>query len=65
MPLEVDDSRKEEDNAAMEAAAPQPDTDKKQRPLWPWLVLYILIAATAGALVYYFVCGKTGGYSFW
>lgn len=34
-----------------------------KRPLWQWIVLYLVIGAAAYAAIYYFVIAKKGGYS--
>ena len=44
------------------------ETDKKsggygKRPLWQWLVIYLIAAAIIYGLIYYFVFAKRGGYS--
>lgn len=33
-----------------------------KRPLWQWIVLYLVIGAVAYAAIYYFVIAKKGGY---
>ena len=33
-----------------------------KRPLWQWVLLYIVIAAVAYGLIYYFLFAKNGGY---
>ena len=35
-----------------------------KRPLWQWIVLYVVIGAIVYALVYYFVFAKKGGYNY-
>ena len=35
-----------------------------KRPLWQWIVIYVLIGAVIYGLVYYFVLAKKGGYSY-
>lgn len=43
------------------------ETPKKgygKRPLWQWIVIYLIIAAIVYGLIYYFVLSKkSGGYS--
>lgn len=34
-----------------------------KRPLWQWLVVYLLVAVVVYGLVYYFVLAKKGGYT--
>lgn len=34
-----------------------------KRPMWQWVVLYVVIGAIAYGLIYYFVMAKQGGYS--
>lgn len=34
-----------------------------KRPLWQWIVLYLVIAVVVYGLVYYFIFAKKGGYS--
>ncbi len=41
------------------------DSPKKgygKRPLWQWILLYVIIAAVVYGAVYYFVFAKKGGY---
>lgn len=33
-----------------------------KRPLWQWIVLYLVVGAVAYAAIYYFVFAKRGGY---
>lgn len=33
-----------------------------KRPLWQWIVIYLVVAALVYGLVYYFVLAKDGGY---
>lgn len=35
-----------------------------KRPLWQWIVLYLIIGAVVYGLIYYFVIAKKGGYSY-
>ena len=35
-----------------------------KRPLWQWIVVYLVIGGIIYALVYYFVLAKKGGYSY-
>jgi hypothetical protein len=35
-----------------------------KRPLWQWILLYVLIGGVVYFLVYYFVFAKKGGYSY-
>lgn len=35
-----------------------------KRPLWQWILLYVVIGGVVYALVYYFVFAKSGGYSY-
>lgn len=34
-----------------------------KRPLWQWVVIYLIIGAIVYGLIYYFVIAKRGGYS--
>ena len=34
-----------------------------KRPLWQWIVIYLIIGAILYGLVYYFVFARRGGYS--
>lgn len=34
-----------------------------KRPLWQWIVIYLIIGAVVYGLIYYFVIAKRGGYS--
>lgn len=34
-----------------------------KRPLWQWIVLYVVIGAVVYGAVYYFFLAKKGGYS--
>ncbi len=33
-----------------------------KRPLWQWVVIYLVIGAVVYGLIYYFVIAKKGGY---
>ncbi len=35
-----------------------------KRPLWQWIVLYIVIGGLVYYLIYYFVFAKKGGYNY-
>ncbi len=35
-----------------------------KRPLWQWIVIYLIIGAIVYGLIYYFVIPKIGGYSY-
>ncbi len=35
-----------------------------KRPLWQWVVIYLIIGAIVYGLIYYFVFAKKGGYSY-
>jgi hypothetical protein len=35
-----------------------------KRPLWQWVLLYLVIGGVAYGLVYYFVLAKNGGYNY-
>lgn len=35
-----------------------------KRPLWHWIVLYLIIGGIIYGLIYYFVIAKQGGYSY-
>ncbi len=39
------------------------DSGYGKRPLWQWIVLYIVIGIVIYGLIYYFVLAKKGGYS--
>lgn len=34
-----------------------------KRPLWQWIILYLIIGAVVYGLIYYFVLAKNTGYS--
>lgn len=34
-----------------------------KRPLWQWILIYVVIGGIIYALVYYFVIAKRGGYT--
>lgn len=36
------------------------DTNYGKRPLWQWILIYVIIGAIAYGLIYYFVLGKKG-----
>lgn len=46
----------------MEESTPQVNNGYGKRPLWQWVVLYVLIGLVVYGLVYYFVFAKKGGY---
>ncbi len=33
-----------------------------KRPLWQWVVIYLVVAAVVYGLIYYFVLARPGGY---
>lgn len=35
-----------------------------KRPLWQWIVIYIIIGAIVYGLIYFFVFAKKGGYNY-
>lgn len=35
-----------------------------KRPLWQWVVIYLVIGAVVYGLIYYFVLAKKGGYNY-
>lgn len=35
-----------------------------KRPLWQWIVLYVVIGGIVYGLIYYFVLAKRGGYNY-
>lgn len=35
-----------------------------KRPLWQWIVLYVVIAIVVYGLIYYFVSAKKGSYNY-
>ena len=35
-----------------------------KRPLWQWVVIYLIVGAVVYGLVYYFILGKKGGYNY-
>ncbi len=39
----------------MEEGSPQPSSGYGKRPMWQWVVLYVVIAAIVYGLIYYFV----------
>jgi len=44
------------------------ETEEKKgygkRPLWQWILLYVVIGAIVYGLVYYFFFAKNGGYNY-
>lgn len=38
---------------------PRPTKDYSKRPIWQWVVLYIIIAVIAYGLIYYFLNGSS------
>jgi len=34
------------------------------RPLWQWIVIYLVVGAIIYGLVYYFILAKKGGYNY-
>jgi len=47
-----------------EQAAAQPTTSGySKRPLWQWVLLYVIVGAIIYGLIYYFVFAKKGGYN--
>ena len=34
-----------------------------KRPLWQWILLYVVVGAVAYGAIYYFVIAKKGGYN--
>lgn len=34
-----------------------------KRPLWQWILIYLIVGGIAYILIYYFVIAKRGGYS--
>lgn len=34
-----------------------------KRPLWQWILIYVVIGAILYGLIYYFVLAKRGGYT--
>ena len=34
-----------------------------KRPLWQWLLIYLVVGAVIYGLIYYFVFNKSGGYN--
>ncbi len=39
------------------------DNNYGKRPLWQWVVIYLVIGGILYGLIYYFVLAKRGGYS--
>jgi len=35
-----------------------------KRPLWPWVLLYVIIGGVVYALIYYFFLANSGGYNY-
>lgn len=35
-----------------------------KRPMWQWVLIYVVIGAIVYGLIYYFVIGKKGGYNY-
>ncbi len=48
----------------MEGAGEKKEYGYGNRPLWQWVVLYVIIGAVVYGLVYYFFLAKKGGYSY-
>lgn len=43
--------------------SPQQGYGYGKRPLWQWVVIYLIIGGIVYGLVYYFVFARKGGYS--
>ncbi len=39
------------------------DSGYGKRPLWQWVVIYLVVGIVVYGLIYYFVLTKKGGYS--
>lgn len=35
-----------------------------KRPLWQWILIYVVIGGVVYAAIYYFILGKGGGYNY-
>lgn len=35
-----------------------------KRPLWQWVLIYLIVGGIVYGLIYYFVLAKNGGYSY-
>ncbi|MEX0649836.1 MAG: hypothetical protein WD200_02460 [Candidatus Andersenbacteria bacterium] len=46
----------------MEEQAPQKSSGYGKRPMWQWLLIYLVAGAIVYGLIYYFVIAKEGGY---
>ena len=47
----------------------QPSDEHKKygygkRPLWQWIIIYIVVGGIAYGLIYYFFFAKSGGYNY-
>lgn len=47
----------------MEEGSPQASKGYGKRPMWQWVVLYIVIGVIVYGLIYYLVMAKRGGYN--
>jgi hypothetical protein len=44
--------------------ADSPKTGYGKRPLWQWILLYVIVGAVVYGAIYYFVFAKKGGYNY-
>ncbi len=35
-----------------------------KRPLWQWILIYVVVGAIVYGVIYYFIAGKNGGYKY-
>jgi hypothetical protein len=56
------------ESATLHLMAEEKSTEKGygygKRPLWQWIVLYLVIGGIVYAAIYYFVLSKNGGYNY-
>ncbi|MBI4090191.1 MAG: hypothetical protein HY421_02195 [Candidatus Kerfeldbacteria bacterium] len=46
----------------MDTSPPQKPSGYGKRPLWQWIVIYLIIGAVVYGAIYYFAIAKKGGY---
>ena len=55
------------DNQPVQQEQPKDKTDYGKgygkRPLWQWILLYVIVGAIVYGAIYYFVFAKNGGYN--
>ncbi len=48
----------------MEETVPQKSNGYGKRPLWQWIVLYVIVGVIVYGLIYYFFFAKTGSFNY-